>query len=292
MFGVVCVLLLLKPTLLPAQSSAAHGTIDLGLHDFLRRVLERNESIQMRMLEFEANRRKALSELGAFEPELTASVSREYNQRENTVEQQRSQVGQFLFEEKNNIYQSGIEALVPTGARVRLGYTLRDLNNSLQQRNDIFISHPATNGEFQSFFRISLTQPLLKNAGFSATLAGLRIAALASDIAYQDYRRQMMLIISTAEASYWNLYLAQEQVRFFQESVSTAEKILADNRSRLQAGKGAELEVLEAAAKKFACAARQESFCPCSRSISSRPSTRRCLLPRWAGAAAVTFPWC
>src|SRR5206468_3835220 len=76
----------------------------------------------------------------------------------------------------------------------------------------------------------------------------VRLAALGSDIAFQDYRRQMMIIVSTAEASYWSLYLAQEQVRFFQESVATAEKILNDNRARVQAGKSSELEVLEAQA--------------------------------------------
>jgi outer membrane protein TolC len=238
-------LVLSKPALLPAQSSATRGTIDLRLQDFLRNVLERNESIQMRMLSFEANRRRTLAEYGTFEPEFTTSIQRDYNKRENTVEQQRSQ-GTGIFEEKNNIYQTGLEALVPTGARVRLGYTLRDLNNNLP--SSIFSSTPHTNDEYQTFFGLTLTQPLLKNAGFSATLAGVRIAALASDVAYQDYRRQMMLIISTAEASYWNLYLAQEQVRFFQESVGTAEKILTDNRTRLQTGKGAEIEVLEAEA--------------------------------------------
>jgi outer membrane protein TolC len=67
-------------------------------------------------------------------------------------------------------------------------------------------------------------------------------------IAFQDYRRQLMIIISTAEASYWNLYLIQEQSRFFQESVATAEKVVKDNRERLHAGKSAEIEVLEAEA--------------------------------------------
>src|SRR6185503_7969166 len=45
-----------------------------------------------------------------------------------------------------------------------------------------------------------------------------------------------------------NLYLAQEQVRFFRESVLLAENLASDNEARLQAGKGSELEVLEAKA--------------------------------------------
>jgi outer membrane protein len=245
-FCAVCLVLWASPFAAHAQSSAQNGTLDLTLEQFLQLVLERNESIQARMLELEVNRRKARAEYGVFEPELFGSVSREVNKRENTVEQQQSQIGQSFFAERNDIYQGGIETLVPSGARLRLGYTLRDIENTLQQGG--FFTAPRTNGEFQAFFGLSMVQPLLKNAWYGGTLAGVRIAALSSDIAFQDYRRQLMLIVSTAEASYWNLYMAQEQVRFFRESVATAEKIFNDNRARLEAGKGSELEVLEAEA--------------------------------------------
>jgi outer membrane protein TolC len=177
---------------------------------------------------------------------MTSSASRVSNSRENTVQQQLNSFGASEFHERNNLYESGLEMLVPTGARLKLGYNLQDLHNNLQRTS--FSSRGATNGEFQSFFGVSLTQPLLKNGGFAATLAEVRLAALSSKIAFQEYRRQMMMIVSAAEAAYWNLYLAQEQVRFFRESVATAETILLDNRARLQAGKNSELEVLEAEA--------------------------------------------
>jgi outer membrane protein TolC len=58
----------------------------------------------------------------------------------------------------------------------------------------------------------------------------------------------MMLVITTAEASYWNLFLAQEQVRFFRDSVRLSENLVRDNREKFDAGRGSELEVLEAKA--------------------------------------------
>lgn len=230
-----------------AQPSAQHDTADLTLAGFLHRVLERNESVQVKLLEMEARRRQAHGESGIFEPELFGSASREATKQENTVEQQAGLQYLPVYEEENNIYQGGLEALVPTGAKVRLGYTLSDLRNSLQQ-TATGILRGATNGEFQTFVGVSLTQPLLKNRGAAATMAGIRIAALSSDLAFQEYRRQLMITVGTAEASYWNLYLAQEQVRFFEESVATAEKILKDNHTRLESGKGSQLEVLEAEA--------------------------------------------
>lgn len=245
-------LLLLLSSLSRTESSlrAQAPAADLKLDVFLKRVLERNESLQAKLLDVEISRRKARAEFGAFEPAIFGSASREYNKRENTAEQESSQLTD-LYEERNNIFQGGIESLVPTGAKLRLGYTLRDLNNSLQGKpilSGLGGYRGGTNGEYQTFFGISFTQPLLKHAWYPANLAAIRLAALSSDIAFQDYRRQLMIVVSTAEASYWNLYMAQEQVRFFQDSEVTAKRILQDNRERLDAGKGSELEVLEAEA--------------------------------------------
>lgn len=238
-------MLMVAPALL-AQPEREQRFQDLTLSNYVSRVLERNETSHAKLLEMEVSRRKARAEHGVFEPELFGGVERLANNRENTVEQTRSSYSD-VFWEKNNVYQGGIETLVPSGARVRMGYTLRDLENNLQS-NSPFVTRGATNGEFQTFVGLSLTQPLLKGAGPAATMAGIRVAALESDIAFQEYRRQLMLTVATAEASYWNLYLAQEQIRFFNESLQTAEKILRDNRERLEAGKGSQLDVLEAEA--------------------------------------------
>ena len=215
------------------------------MKEFLNLVLERNESLQIRSLEVRIAEKRLKAESGIYEPELLLGYDRVYNKRENTAEQRRSS-GVAIFEEENNIYTTGIEALVPTGAKVRLGYTLRDLRNNLQDPalGTIFTNKPGE--EYQSFAGISLTQPLLKNAWFSSTMANIRLAGLAGDVAFQEYRRQLMIVITTAEAAYWNLFLTQEQLRFFRESVRLSESLVADNEERLRAGRGSELEVLEA----------------------------------------------
>jgi len=222
-------------------------TNDLTVAEFLQLVVERNESLQAKVLEFMIAQKRFKAERGVFEPELLLSYDRVENKRENTAEQRRSS-GVTVFEEKNNIYNAGIDTLIPTGAKIRLGYSLRDLRNNLQDPPLGTIVTNSSDGEFQTFAGVNLTQPLLKNAWFPATLANIRIAALASEVAFQEYRRHMMLVISTAEAAYWNLYLAQEQVRFFRESVLLADNLASDNEARFQAGKGSELEVLEAKA--------------------------------------------
>jgi hypothetical protein len=187
-FAELCLLLILVvalPCLSRGQSSNERGRMEMTLKEYLKQVLERNESVQERLLEFEINRRRNKAEYGAFEPEFFAAFSRERNRRRNTALEARSQQTSQtnIFSERNSIYQGGIESLVPTGAKVQLGYTLRDLKNNLQTTPSLinFGTPLRTNGEYQTFFGLTATQPLLKNAWFPATLASLRVAAIGSD---------------------------------------------------------------------------------------------------------------
>ena len=229
-----------------SESSNSAPVLELKLDDYLHKVAEQNETLQAQMLEVEASHFKARGEWGIFEPVASASVLREGNKRQNNVQQQAEQSGQPVFDERNTIYDTALETLVPTGAKIRLGFTESDLLNNVQPISFLSSSNNVFTRQYQSFAGVSITQPLLKNAGQNVTMANIRLAALESDIAFQQYRRQLMLAISQAEAAYWNLYFAQEQLTFFKQSVVLAETVLSDSRERLKAGRASELDVLEA----------------------------------------------
>jgi outer membrane protein len=214
----------------------------LTLQDLLERVLEYNESIQMRMLEAEISRRTHRAETGIFEPQVVGTVEHLQNHRPNNAQQQASLIfTQQEFKERNTLYTGGLEFLIPTGARLRTGVTLRELRNNLQVVRGV-------DKEYETFVGTSLVQPLLKNFGPGVTTARIRLAALASDLAFQEYRRETMLTVARAEAAYWDLYLTQEQERISNESLAIATQLLADNRHRAEVGRAPELEVLEAEA--------------------------------------------
>jgi outer membrane protein TolC len=224
-------------------SDARARAEDLTLQAYLERVLEYNESVQVRMLELEISRQRLRGEKGIFEPTLATSYEHLDSYRPNTVEQRRQQYSAEYIE-NNNIFTAGVEMLASVGTRIRLASTFSDLNNNLQQSA---IFGPArTNGEFMTFVGVNVVQPMLKNGGPDTTLAGIRLAAVASDVAFQDYRRQTMEVLSRAESLYWQLYFAQEQLRFLDESVAVAENLLKINRARQEVGSGSDLEVMEA----------------------------------------------
>jgi outer membrane protein len=221
--------------------------VTLRLDDYIHQVFAHNESVQAQMLETEVSRHKAISEKGIFEPQFDVSYTREANSRTNNTQQEAEQSGQSFFSEQNNIYDGGIQQLTPLGGIIRLEANMSDLDNNVNPLGSVFTE---TNNTFirqyQTFVGGTITQPLLKGFGLTPTLASIRIAAMDSEIAFQEYRKQLMLTLSRAETAYWNLYFAQEQLRFFDDSVTVAQSVLDDTKQKLNAGQGSELDVMDA----------------------------------------------
>ncbi|HEY1172063.1 MAG TPA: TolC family protein [Verrucomicrobiae bacterium] len=215
--------------------------VPVKLEDFLKQVWVRNESLQIRILESAIADERYKAEKGLFEPELVMGADAVDRRRANTEEQRRNLGGIFgggpsVYNERNKTFTSGIESTAPTGAKVRLGYTLQTFENNVNAA-----ANP--HGEWITTVGLTLTQPLLKNGGVTVTTAGIRAAAITSEISFQDYRKNIMEIIGQAEAAYWDLYQTQQQLAVAKESLRIAETLHADNKKRFELGKGAEIEM-------------------------------------------------
>jgi outer membrane protein TolC len=237
-----------------AEPTNSTGGVNMTLAEYLRRVVESNETIQNKMLETEINRKKVKSEKGIFEPEWVTSVRRDDNHRDNNILQNAAQSslfggtsGESLFVEKNWVYDNGIDALVPSGAKLHFGYTYQELRNNLNNSSALLRTDFPT-GEYQMIAGLNVTQPLLKGFGPKVAMAGIRLAALGSDIAFQEYRQALMETVARAEATYWEVYLTQEELDIANGSIKLAQTLLSDNKQRLDLGKAPEIEVLQAQA--------------------------------------------
>ena len=221
-----------------ADSPPKRQEKSITLDDYVRRVFAQNENIQIRILESALEHKRYEGEKWIFEPEFFSNLEWIDSQRPNTA-QQATSLFTAVFNQRDKTANSGIAVLVPTGARFQLNYSISELNNNLNTTT-------FPNGEFLTSVGATLTQPLLRNAGTGVNLAGIRLAALGSDSAFQQYRRGMMQALAAAETAYWDLYLAQEQYEISQESVKLASTILKDSRERVKVGKASELDVLQA----------------------------------------------
>ena len=223
----------------PAASTGA----PISLEECTSRALRGNADIQSQRIEWDVSSWSLHREWAQFEPALVASWRREERTRQNTVEEERNQLTD-LFEERNEFRDVGIEGLLFSGARYRLGYSESDLRNNLT--NDTFRTE--FESQYRTFLGAEVTQPLLRGAWLSVNLAAVRLARLQRDKTFQGLRRQMMDVVAQVEAAYWDLVFVQEEYRLRTESIEIARKVLGDNRARLEAGKMSEIEVLQAEA--------------------------------------------
>ncbi len=237
---------------------------EMSLQDYMQRVVDFNESVQSKLLGFHAARRQRMAEMGNFEPVLVTGADYSDRRWPQTHINERTQgwanealnaaingedpPGQDLYpyigEERNRRYRSDIEVLTPIGTRVRVGARADDI-----RRN--FAPSPGYDTKFSGYSTsvgLSIEQPLLRGLGLTANLASLRMAAKQSEIAFQEFRREMMRVVSSAEMAYWELYYAQESMKLSRESVAIAETLLKDSQTRFEAGRGSQLDVLEAEA--------------------------------------------
>ncbi len=228
-----------------AWRNRAETTIEplgLSLRDFILLVREKNEQIRFQALEWGISRESVKGAKAIYEPEFVSNYLHEDTRQRQTVRELVStDLATPIFKEKADNYEAAIEGLVASGARLRLGYSLRS-------SHDVFDSQFGVDKEYKTFLGGTITQPLLKGWGIKTNRAGIRVAERDADIAFQTYREQMMRVVAEAIAAYWDLYLTQEKYMVRQDSVEIAEKVLRDNIVRVQTGKMAETEVLEAKA--------------------------------------------
>lgn len=216
----------------------------LTLQEFVQRVLNYNETLQIQVLQTELGRKQLAAERGIFEPEFTVNGEYLDSDRPNTTQQQRELQGVSEFDQENVTLSTGVESLLPTGARFRLGYSMSELSNNLQRQGSVF--SPAVRGdEYVAFTGLTAVQPLLRNGWRVGTMSKIRMAAKDSEMAFHQYRRELIKLISTAEVLYWDLYYSQERAEVLLESVKIAEKLYKDTQTKKEIGRASDLEVLE-----------------------------------------------
>src|SRR5262245_4163093 len=75
----------------------------MTLREILQRVLDYNESVQIRILDHEISRKTYEAERGIYEPAVVGSYDHIDNRRENNAQQQRTLLTS-VFAERNSIY--------------------------------------------------------------------------------------------------------------------------------------------------------------------------------------------
>jgi outer membrane protein TolC len=125
--------------------------------------------------------------------------------------------------------------------------TFLDLNNNLPHS---FVStnfgSAASRTPFENFSStvgfLQLRQPLLKNFWIDNTRLQILLNKKNIKLSEEDLRNQLMTTITAVEQGYYEVIFAQENVKVQQSAMELAERLLAENKKRVEVGSLAPLD--------------------------------------------------
>jgi outer membrane protein TolC len=122
--------------------------------------------------------------------------------------------------------------------------------NWTNSRNETSSSNSTCNPCFNAGLVGSFTQPLMRNFKIDATRAAILTNEISQQIADLTLSAQEVSILAQVRNAYWELSYARQAVEAAQRSLELATKLVGDNRSRVEIGTMAPIDIVQAQAEE------------------------------------------
>lgn len=229
----------------PAARATANAGIPekpFTLEDAIALALKKNFDLQIQGYTVENAKEQVVIQQAAFDPTLTANVTRSLNQQASVTSRLDDLQGVIREGPRNDNTTMRVGATLP-----RIPQTNGTLSVSTN------ISRAATNStnalvnpSFGHGVSANLNQPLLRDAGRRAATAALDRAKLGLNIAAINYKSRVLSVISDTENAYYNLVAFRETLRIRQLTLEYNQRFLEENQARRSTGVATDLDVLSA----------------------------------------------
>jgi len=133
---------------------------------------------------------------------------------------------------------AGVDIPLRTGGRVSVDYA----QSRTESGQAIFTASQL----FSSDATVSISQPLLRNAGRGATTASIQIAGYGQQQAEARTKLAVISQVAATDRGYWRLYAARRALEVVQQQYELAVEQLGRAERRVRAGDAADLEVTRA----------------------------------------------
>jgi len=231
-----------------AVTARADDALDLTLQKAVQLALAKNFRIKVEEFSPKIAKARQKSVSGKFDPVLGFSYTYDQNQQElrtlNTdldapTVTPGDPTPDFFALTSGHEFDTSITGLLPWGMTYDIGPSLTI--NDDNRRDPAF-------SVYNSFFGISVTQPLLRNFGTDVNLADIRIARADRAISQWQLRQMVIDIVTQTIATYSELYFSIENLAVEKRSRALAAQLLDDNIKRAEIGVMSPLDVMQARA--------------------------------------------
>jgi len=249
----------------PQEREVRHSQIvKLTLADSYKLVLDNNVDIYIERNNPLIRQWLIVSERAVFDPVYNFGLG--YTDSKNPVTSL-TRLSTRLTKIDNELLaiNTGLNGLTPLGTEYNIGF-----DNFKNNGTTTFFR-----SEYDSAFRLGLTQPLLRNFGFDANVAGIRVAKLNKKVSDEELRSTLMNKLAEVQNKYWELVFAVKDLEVRNESLELAKTLLRDNKKRVEVGVLPPIEITQSEA---GVASRQENVIIGEQNISDRENDLKVLL--------------
>lgn len=240
----------------------------MTLTQVVAQVLKNNHDISVQGLNQVIQEELIKVEKAVFDPRLEASYAYQYidtpqNAQEfvatgggaATIPTANTQTGlatpilgrPTIFEQRNHVSDVALIQRLTNGAVLDLGTSQRVLDNTLNRNLPPGIFNP----EFETFTGLTVTQPLLRDAGREVNLTKLRIAQSNTRIANLELHSRTAAMVANAMKLYYDVIFTYENMLVQRDAIELASQLLVENRKRSEEGVLSPIEVLVAEGAVF-----------------------------------------
>jgi outer membrane protein TolC len=227
-----------------AQTNAVR---QLSLQDCIQLALQHNLDLQIDRYNPAIAQFNLQGDYGAYDPTFNLSGQHDHNEAGSQL-----LGGGFIIPgsvSDDNAFSGGLNGALPSGATYSLQANARDQYGhsfAITPSGQVITSPFENSGASAS---ITGTQPLLKN--FLIDNNRLVISVSRNRLKYSEVqlKLQIMQIITTLEQAYYDLVYNRENLMVQQKAVELAERLVMENRKRLEVGALAPLDLQSAEAQ-------------------------------------------
>ena len=204
--------------------SALPDVVPLDRKTAIAWALENNYTVRIQQLQPEVFAQRLREAQGSFDPFLSLNIQR-------TWQDDQPYLGtgfepddlRFSQQRKADSLSLGVDGRLPWGTAYFLA------GGVIQQES-------GTSKLFETFGEMGLRQPLLEGFGRAANLLEVRVARGNRSISDWAFRQTLMDEITTVANAYHALYLTRERLKVAERSRDLAERLLQENRRRVEIG--------------------------------------------------------
>ena len=206
----------------------------LTLSECVERALEHNLDIRIRRIQPDIDLFNLATARGAFDPAFTLSATKNFRASPGSSDPNSTRFG-LGSDTDTESYGPGIAGRLPYGTQYRLNGNLN------RQSGTFFPSY-----QYSTDLGVSVTQPLLKDFLMNSDRRSIAVNRLTLKIDELALRQQIMRTISEVEQAYYELVYRRENIVVQETALRLAERLLAENRRKVELGAMAPLDEKQA----------------------------------------------